>query len=36
VIDGHDLVGIVSIADIATNVEEAQTGGLIEAISAAP
>ena len=36
VIDGHDLVGIVSIADIATNVEDEQTGDLIEAISAAP
>jgi CBS domain-containing protein len=36
VIDGHDLVGIVSIADIATNVEDDQTGDLIETISAAP
>ena len=36
VIDGHDLVGIVSIADIATNVEDEQTGDLIETISAAP
>jgi CBS domain-containing protein len=36
VIDGHDLVGIVSIADIATNVDEEQTGYVIEAISAAP
>jgi CBS domain-containing protein len=36
VIDGHDLVGIVSIADVATNVEDEQTGDLIEAISAAP
>jgi CBS domain-containing protein len=36
VIDGHDLVGIVSVADIATNVDEEQTGEVIETISAAP
>ncbi len=36
VIDGHDLVGIVSIADLATNIEDEETGDLIEAISAAP
>jgi CBS domain-containing protein len=36
VIDGHDLVGIVSIADIATNVEDDETGDLIETVSAAP
>jgi CBS domain-containing protein len=36
VIDGHDLIGIISVADIATNVEEDQTGDLIETISAAP
>jgi CBS domain-containing protein len=36
VIDGHDLVGIVSIADLATNIEDEQTGDLVEAISAAP
>jgi CBS domain-containing protein len=36
VIDGHDLVGIVSVADIATNVDEQQTGDVIETISAAP
>lgn len=36
VIDGHDLVGIVSQADIATNLPEEQVGDLVEAISAAP
>jgi len=36
VIDGHDLIGIVSIADLAKNLEDEETGGLIEAISAAP
>jgi CBS domain-containing protein len=36
VIDGHDLVGVVSQADIATNLEEEDTGELVEAISAAP
>ena len=36
VIDGHDLVGIISIADIATNVEDDDTGRLIEVISSAP
>jgi CBS domain-containing protein len=36
VIDGHDLVGIVSIADLATNVDDEDTGDLIETISAAP
>ena len=36
VIDGHDLVGIVSVADLATNIENEQTGDLIEVISAAP
>jgi CBS domain-containing protein len=36
VIDGHDLVGVVSQADIATNVSNEQTGDLVEAISAAP
>ena len=35
VIDGHDLVGIVSIADIARNVDDEKTGDVIEAISAA-
>src|SRR4051812_2693066 len=36
VIDGRDLVGIVSQADIATNLDEAKVGDLVEAISAAP
>jgi CBS domain-containing protein len=36
VIDGHDLVGIISQADIARNLEDDQTGDLVEAISAAP
>jgi CBS domain-containing protein len=35
VIDGHDLVGIVSQADIATNIDEEKVGELVEAISAA-
>jgi CBS domain-containing protein len=36
VIDGHDLVGMVSQADIATNLDEEKVGDLVEAISAAP
>jgi CBS domain-containing protein len=36
VIDGHDLVGIVSQGDLATEVDEQQVGDLVEAISAAP
>jgi CBS domain-containing protein len=36
VIDGHRLVGIVSQADIATNIDEEKVGDLVEAISAAP
>jgi len=36
VIDGHDLVGIISQADIARNLDEEQTGDLVEAISSAP
>lgn len=36
VIDGHDLVGIVSQADIARNLDDKQTGELVEAISSAP
>jgi CBS domain-containing protein len=36
VIDGHDLVGIVSQADIARNIDEEKTGELVEAISSAP
>jgi CBS domain-containing protein len=36
VIDGHDLVGIVSQADLATNIDEEKVGDLVEAISASP
>jgi CBS domain-containing protein len=34
VIDGHDLVGIIAVADIARRVDEEETGDLVEAISA--
>ena len=36
VIDGTDLVGMVSQGDIATNYPEEKVGDLLEAISAAP
>jgi CBS domain-containing protein len=36
VIDGHELVGIVSQGDLAKNVEEEQIGDMVEVISAAP
>jgi len=36
VIDGHDLVGMISQADIAKNLPEDRAGRLVEAISAAP
>jgi CBS domain-containing protein len=36
VIDGHDLVGIVSLADVAKNVAQDKLGDLVEAISSAP
>jgi CBS domain-containing protein len=36
VIDGHDLVGMVSQADIARNLPEERVGDLVEAISSAP
>jgi CBS domain-containing protein len=36
VIDGDRLVGIISQADVATNVDEERVGDLVEAISAAP
>ena len=36
VIDGHDLVGIVSQGDLATEIDEDDVGDLVEAISAAP
>ena len=35
VIDGHELVGIVSQADLARNIDEEKVGDLVEAISAA-
>lgn len=36
VIDGHDLVGMISQADIARNLPEDMVGDLVEAISSAP
>jgi CBS domain-containing protein len=36
VIDGHELVGVVSQADIAKNLPEQSVGDLVEAISSAP
>lgn len=36
VIDGHDLIGVVSQADIARHLNEDKAGQLVEAISAAP
>lgn len=33
VIDGHDLVGIISQADVARHVDEEEVGALVEAIS---
>jgi CBS domain-containing protein len=36
VIDGHDLIGMVSQADIARNLPEDQVGHLVAAISSAP
>jgi CBS domain-containing protein len=36
VIDGHELVGIVSQGDLATNVSEEEVGELVERISEAP
>ncbi len=35
VIDGHDLIGVVSQADLATELPDDQIGDLVEAISAA-
>src|SRR3954449_8529985 len=34
VIDGHDLIGIVSQADLARSIDEEKVGDLVEAISA--
>ena len=36
VIDGHDCVGVISQADIATHLEDDKVAELVEAISAAP
>ena len=36
VIDGHELVGMVSQADVAKNLPEDKVGVLVEAISGAP
>jgi CBS domain-containing protein len=36
VVEGDELVGIVSQADLATNIDEDKVGELVEAISAAP
>lgn len=36
VIDGHELVGMVSQADIARNLPDDKIGDLVEAISSAP
>ena len=36
VIDGHDLIGVVSQADLARHIDEEEVGDLVEAISAAP
>jgi CBS domain-containing protein len=36
VIDGHDLVGIITQADVARNMPDPQTGDLVEDVSEAP
>jgi len=36
VIDGHDLVGIVTQADVARNLPDERIGDLVQAISSAP
>jgi len=36
VVDGKEMVGIISQGDIATNLPKAKVGDLVEAISAAP
>ena len=33
VIDGHDLIGVVSQGDVARNIDETKVGELVEAIS---
>lgn len=35
VIDGHELIGVVTQADLATNLGEEQAGALVAAVSAA-
>ena len=36
VIDGHRLIGVVSQADLAKEIDSGKVGELVEAISAAP
>jgi CBS domain-containing protein len=36
VIDGHELIGVVSQADLARHIDEEKVGELVEAISSAP
>jgi len=36
VIDGHDLVGVVSLENLAQNIEDDKVGDLVQAITAAP
>jgi CBS domain-containing protein len=36
VIDGHDLIGMLSQADLAKSLDQKKVGDLVEAISAAP
>ncbi len=36
VIDGHKLIGVVSQADLATEIDSSRVGELVQAISAAP
>ncbi len=36
VIDGHDLVGMVSQGDVARNLDEDKVGDLVDAISSSP
>jgi CBS domain-containing protein len=36
VIDGHDLIGIVSQGDLAQQIDESKVGDLVEVISSAP
>jgi len=36
VIDGHDLIGVVSQGDLASEIDESKVGDLVEVISEAP